>query len=152
MIKEKRLDDLKKYLLQNNLGPQIQVLKKGDGVISRTFIVMDATGSMGGSIEGTKKVANELYVLLYQTLTDNNITEKINIKFIAYRNYGSRPENLIQCSEWTQEPQKLQEFLKTVTSLDGEGNEAVEAGLYMVNKDVEQYFNDNKEDMTIEEI
>jgi len=26
---------------------------------------MDATGSMGGSIEGTKKVANELYVLLY---------------------------------------------------------------------------------------
>lgn len=103
-------------------------------VVSRTIILIDATGSMQpllGQCKTTVKTAlTRANQILYHM---EKIPFAYEIQFVAYRNYSSKRE-ILQPSPFHKDPESLSQFIETVECSGGQGNEAVEIGLLHVNR------------------
>ena len=96
---------------------------------------MDATGSMSSLLNKAKAVVNLMFHRVKNVLMDQGVDENIiEIQFVAYRNYNSSPEEILQKSSWETKPEKLSQFLDTVKPQGGMGNEAIEVALQYANK------------------
>jgi hypothetical protein len=100
---------------------------------SRTVILIDATGSMGTLLEKTKTRVKEMLQRTYQTLRDQGLCSNFEVQIVAYRNYSSRAK-ILQASTWESDPLRLEEFMNSIDNDGGQGNEAIEIGLWHVNQ------------------
>ena len=64
-------------------------------------------------------------------------TDGFQLKLAFYRNYSSPIDLLLQTSSWENKPQNLISFLRAVEVEGGQGNEAVEVGLWQANTEPE---------------
>ena len=66
---------------------------------------MDATGSMGGLIAKCKATVSDMYGRAYQIIKSKGILDDcIEMKFVVYRNYGEKVEQIMQSSGWAFKP------------------------------------------------
>ncbi|CAL6013564.1 Helicase-related_protein [Hexamita inflata] len=117
------INAVKEFVIAENKANEVQ------GGESKTLILMDATGSMGGVIDRTKNTIKTMFTNAYTVLKENNYNQSFDIMFAAYRNYASGIDFVLQSSPWDTQPDNLKRFIDTIYSRDGEGNEAIEVGL-----------------------
>ena len=58
------------------------------------------------------------------------------LQFAAYRNYSSGPTFLLQHSGWEVNADNLRQFIESIHSDGGQGNEAIEVGFQHVNEEL----------------
>jgi hypothetical protein len=127
----KKLDLVKKYLLEQNKGAPIV-----DTKLSKTLVVMDATGSMSGLLTNAKNTVSTMFERAVLILKENGLPEDcFQIQFCVYRNYNSPSEELLQASSWEMKPENLKKFMETISVSGGWGDEAVEIGLWHANQE-----------------
>jgi hypothetical protein len=133
----------KLLLVSNQVNKEILVLKEflenrnafvGIESSMRTICLLDATGSMGGCIKNAKQSISKMFERAYDILQSEGISSSFEMQFAAYRNYNAPPESLLQYSPWSSRPRELQQFLTSVKSQYGLGNEAIEIALWHVNQ------------------
>ena len=95
---------------------------------------MDATGSMINLLNSAKSMVGDMFERVKFLLKNNKIDEEsVRIQFVAYRNYSSGPQDILQKSSWESKPEKLKEFLESVKASGGQGKEAIEVALQYAN-------------------
>lgn len=102
---------------------------------SRTLILMDRTGSMYSLLEAAKA---KIAILV------EDISERLKVKGIAvdlfevqlavYGNYSCYKKYLFEKSDFTSKPGTLRTFMNDIATNGGQGNEAVECGLFHANE------------------
>ena len=103
---------------------------------SRTVLLMDATGSMSNLIGKVKETIASTFSLLKGIFGENDIDKNcFEAQLCAYRNYSSGPSQILQASPWSTEPATLEAFMSGIQSSGGQGNEAIEIGLWHVNNE-----------------
>ena len=118
------IQGVKNFLLDNNQGP-IEVYS------SRTVLLMDATGSMSACLSAAKDTVCTMFERAAIILKEQGIPENaFQMQFVVYRNYSSGPQLILQCSSWQSDPKQLRAFMATVGPSGGQGNEAIEIGLW----------------------
>jgi hypothetical protein len=121
------LEGIKLFLIQENRGPTISVGSKG---FSRTLILMDGTGSMGGLIAAAVSVICDVFERAKVILTDKDIPpESYQVQCAVYRDYDCKAAGILESSNWDSKPETLRQFLKPIKAYGGgDGPEAVEIG------------------------
>ena len=95
---------------------------------------MDATGSMSGLIGKVKETIAATFRGLKDVFEKNEIDRNcFEAQLCAYRNYSSGPSKILEASPWSTEPTTLKTFMSGIQSSGGQGNEAIEIGLWHVN-------------------
>lgn len=115
----------------------------------RMVVLMDATGSMGALIDKAKNAVETMVQRIYAVVEDmaeEGCMHGMQLQFIAYRNWNSSLENLLQASSWACRAEELKLFMSTVKAKDGYSNEAVEVGLFAVNAEHDRLIALNPED------
>ena len=112
---------------------------------SRTILLMDATGSMSGLINGVKQTISEVFRRLKETFTHNRLDSTcFEAQLCAYRNYEDGPDSMLQVSPWSTESDRLETFMQGISASGGAMtsgltyNEAIEIGLCHVNKEADE--------------
>ena len=102
---------------------------------ARILVLMDATGSMGNAMRAAKDTIGVMFDRATAVLADfgGGGSDLFEMQFAVYRNYSSGAEHLLEASEWRSNPQDLKDFLGRVRESGGQGNEAVEIGLWHAN-------------------
>ncbi|KAL4480352.1 hypothetical protein ABPG74_020868 [Tetrahymena malaccensis] len=131
-LKDCNLQEVKKYLLQLNLGPKEKTFK--------TLIAMDITGSMGSLITQTKNTIQTTFEQTRDILKQKGYDPQCFLIMIScFRSYNSRWSDIFQTSTWENNPDKLRSFLQTINASGGTGpGESVEVGLWWANKQNEE--------------
>ena len=92
---------------------------------------MDATGSMSACLTAAKDTVCTMFERAGLILREQGICEKsFQMQFVVYRNYSSGPELILQSSSWESDPKKLRAFMARIQPSGGQGNEAIEIGLW----------------------
>ena len=108
---------------------------------ARVIVAMDGTGSMWLLLETLKGVMQQVMTLLPQILQAQGYSsEAFALMLMVYRNYNASFANLLDCSEWTRDPRRLQaDFLELKLDTDGGygGREAGEVALHEINTQAE---------------
>jgi hypothetical protein len=126
-------EEIKEFLLSRNIGANFQ------STCSKTILLMDATGSMSGAIKQTKETICTMFERARNILREKGLDENcFELKFSAYRNYSSGPQDILQPSSFETDPTKLRSFISDVHSQGGQGNEAIEVGLAFAVNEHEQ--------------
>mmetsp|Transcript_55824 Transcript_55824/g.116793 ORF Transcript_55824/g.116793 Transcript_55824/m.116793 type:complete len:2524 (-) Transcript_55824:513-8084(-) len=126
--------EVTQFLRQQN--PQAVVQQQQQHGKARILVLMDATGSMGNAMRAAKETVGEMFDRATDILVNNfsgGGSDLFEMQFAVYRNYSSGPELLLEASEWRSNPQDLKDFLGRVRESGGQGNEAVEIGLWHAN-------------------
>ena len=122
-LRANRRKDIYKYLLDQNRGAAVTRN-------SRTIVLMDATGSMGGLLQKAKNRVYEMFTRIEKILTQHKIPPKaFEMQFAVYRNYGAPADEILCFSAFTCKPDELKEFMQTIEPDYGWGDEAIEIGL-----------------------
>ena len=102
---------------------------------ARILVLMDATGSMGNAMRAAKDTISVMFDRATQVLADfgGGGSDLFEMQFAVYRNYSSGADLLLEASEWRSNPQDLKNFLGSVQASGGQGNEALEIGLWHAN-------------------
>ncbi|CAF0753965.1 unnamed protein product [Brachionus calyciflorus] len=134
-LKSKNSNFVKNYLLKLNEN------SSGDAV-SKTLILIDATGSMSGLLEKAKRTLQTMFERAFKILNEPEKKKKYNnasflIKIAVYRNYNSTSDLLLQNSSWESEADNLVKFLQTIDTDGGWGNEAIEIGFWQANQEID---------------
>ena len=131
-------------LIKNNdeIGIQTALLENNKGVeleckcTSRTLCLMDATGSMSNLLDNTKKTVSLVFKRAKEVLKEEGANpDCFELQIGFYRNYGSGPTKLFEHSDWVKKPDVLQVFMDSNGVSGGQGNEAIEVGLWYANKE-----------------
>ncbi|CAF1088093.1 unnamed protein product [Didymodactylos carnosus] len=118
------IDIAKKFLLEQNRGPNI------DSGISRTVLLMDATGSMSSLLSATKDTVCTMFERASAILREKKLPSDIfSMQFAVYRNYNSDEKKILEASAWETKGSSLRTFMNTIDSEGGWGHEAIEIGL-----------------------
>jgi len=118
------------YMINLNKGAMLTPTKK------KTIILMDATGSMSHVIEATKQTICLMYERAQGILVEKGKDkDSFEVKFVAYRNYSSGPELILQVSDWEVDSKRLRNFINPIQSSGGQGNEAIEVALCYVSQE-----------------
>ncbi|CAG9315978.1 unnamed protein product [Blepharisma stoltei] len=126
-IKDNDLENAKLFLQTLNKGTNIE------SGICKTIVLMDATGSMDLLLQNAKNTVKTMFQRVCIILSENGINpECFQLQYCAYRNYSSLLK-ILQVSPWTNKSDILESFLENVKSEGGQGNEAIEVGLWHVN-------------------
>eukprot|EP00595_Chromulina_sp_UTEXLB2642_P001002 CAMPEP_0196764476 /NCGR_PEP_ID=MMETSP1095-20130614/6238_1 /TAXON_ID=96789 ORGANISM="Chromulina nebulosa, Strain UTEXLB2642" /NCGR_SAMPLE_ID=MMETSP1095 /ASSEMBLY_ACC=CAM_ASM_000446 /LENGTH=514 /DNA_ID=CAMNT_0042120201 /DNA_START=1445 /DNA_END=2989 /DNA_ORIENTATION=+ len=104
---------------------------------TKVLVLMDATGSMSSCITNTKNAVGEMFKRARKVLETANFRSIFEIQFAVYRNYNAPIDMIIEWSEWTSDPTVLYAFIDKIQPRYGMGNEAVEIGLWHVNREME---------------
>ncbi len=125
---------VKTFLLKRN-KLDIATFGTDGSSISRTVVLMDATGSMSNLISKAKHTVKTMFERAYCVLKDAGNDSVFELQFVAYRNYNAEEESLLQVSPWELKPDNLRIFIDSISSAYGMGNEAIEIGLWHVNQE-----------------
>jgi len=108
--------------------------KKPVSVCSRTIVLMDATGSMGGLLQKAKNTVGTMFERASEILVKNKIGgNSFQLQFVVYRDYDCL-EEILQASPWTTNPEELRSFMTNVDAKGGaDREEAIEIGLWHAN-------------------
>jgi len=60
------------------------------------------------------------------------------VQFVIYRNYSSPEDKILQCSPWETRPDNLRKFMELIKVEGGQWREAIEVGLWHVNRENEK--------------
>ena len=112
--------------------------------ITRTLVLMDATGSMSAVLTKAKNTVKTMFTEALQVLEKNNITSAFEMQFAVYRNYNAPDPELLQYSGWEHDPTNLFQFMDTVQANYGLGNEAVEVGFWHANNELAAFKRDER--------
>ncbi|CAF1204521.1 unnamed protein product [Adineta steineri] len=124
-IVKRDMNSIKKFLLEENLGRNMY------SNISRTVLLMDATGSMSNLLSATKDTVCTMFERASDILKEKNLPSDIfSMQFIVYRNYNSREDKILEVSPWETRGSQLRAFMDTIRSEGGWGEEAIEIGLW----------------------
>eukprot|EP00052_Salpingoeca_macrocollata_P025734 m.234579 g.234579 ORF g.234579 m.234579 type:complete len:2885 (+) comp22475_c0_seq2:54-8708(+) len=119
------LDAVDKFLLEQNHTVLVE------SVCCRTYVLMDATGSMAHLIQKSKTAVERMFSRLKEILVEKKLNpDVLEIKFVCYRNYNSSAAEILEESPWEADPANLRHFLEGIDVKGGWGNEAVEVGLW----------------------
>ena len=119
------IEGVKKFLLGYNKGSAIVDYS------SRTVLLMDATGSMSACLSAAKDTICTMFERAAIILKEQGIPENaFQMQVVVYRNYSSGERLILQCSPWQSDPKILRAFMVTVGPSGGQGNEAIEIGLW----------------------
>ena len=126
------IDEVKKYLLERNRGAM-------SNSQSRTICLMDATGSMANLLNKAKLTVSDMFDRASQVLEVSGLNPQVfEMQFAVYRNYSNDADTLLQASTWESKSAPLRVFMNTIGPDGGWGNEAIEMGLWHVNREMEQ--------------
>ncbi|CAF5016018.1 unnamed protein product, partial [Rotaria sp. Silwood1] len=124
------IDYVRKFLVEKNKGANIVCNQ------SRTICLMDATGSMTHLLNNCKNTVGAMFERTIEILRDDNIIEdSFQIQFVVYRNYNSTEDKILQYSPWETRADNLRTFMNTINVEGGDGNEAIEIGLWHANNE-----------------
>jgi len=101
----------------------------------RTLIFLDATNSMGRTLDLCKQRIAQVFSRTSQVLEKENVNAGFEISIAAFRNYNSDLELLLEPSPWEANPDVLQTFLGRIHCDGGCGNEAIEVALWHANNE-----------------
>ncbi|KAL4496497.1 hypothetical protein ABPG72_014727 [Tetrahymena utriculariae] len=129
LLKNSKQAEVKKYLLQLNLGSK-------ESQISKTLIALDATGSMSGLITQAKNTIQTTFEQARDILQEKGYDPQCFLVMISFfRSYSSKWDGIFQTTAWENNADKLRSFLQTVEATGGtDPGEAVEVGLWWANK------------------
>ncbi|KAL4496498.1 hypothetical protein ABPG72_014728 [Tetrahymena utriculariae] len=129
LLKNSKQAEVKKYLLQLNLGSK-------ESQISKTLIALDATGSMSGLITQAKNTIQTTFEQARDILQEKGYDPQCFLVMISFfRSYSSKWDGIFQTTAWENNADKLRSFLQTVVATGGtDPGEAVEVGLWWANK------------------
>lgn len=124
---------IKSYLVEENKG---RILFDSN---TKTLILIDATGSMSHLLKNLKETLETVFLRAFAVLKTENLNDltSFQIKIVAYRNYNSPPDLLLQQSTWESKAENLIKFLGSVDPLYGWGNEAIEVALWQANEEAD---------------
>lgn len=115
------------YLVKNNKASNAM---KG-GVLSRTVVAIDATGSMSGTLDACKRTVMLMFEEAYNVLKTKQCGGAFELQICFYRNYSSKDDIFVE-STWESEPTNIADFVEKTRVSGGQGNEAVEVALQYV--------------------
>ncbi|CAF1144264.1 unnamed protein product [Adineta ricciae] len=113
------------FLLEQNRGPNIYAN------VSRTVLLIDATGSMSNLLSATKDTVCTMFERASEILKEKKLPSDIfSMQFVVYRNYNSQAEKILEVSPWETKGSGLRAFMNTIGPEGGWGAEAIEIGLW----------------------
>ncbi|ETO12035.1 hypothetical protein RFI_25340 [Reticulomyxa filosa] len=119
----------RKCYVRETIGAEIRQL-------SRTVVLMDATGSMSHLLQKVKTTVGTMFSRIAQILEDKGASSNgFEMQFVVYRNYNAPEDMILQVSPWEVKPDNLRNFMEMIESDYGMGNEAIEVGLAYVNRE-----------------
>lgn len=119
------------YLLELNRGVEMET-----EVVSRTICLMDATGSMGSLLDCGKKTITMVFKRAKEVLAEEGANpDCFELQIAFYRNYSSGKDKLLEASNWVKKPDDLETFMNKNDTSGGQGNEAIEIGLFHANRE-----------------
>eukprot|EP01035_Chromulina_nebulosa_P020866 gene20866-27044_t len=125
-----------KKLIQERNKVRIEFTAK----VVRTIFLIDGTMSMSNFFDkcksNIKEIIRRVYNLLSSLSPKPNVV--VEIQFVVYRNYNSPSNLLLQASNWSSDPQTLFEFIDHSKVSGGYYNEAIEVGLWHVNRELDR--------------
>jgi len=98
---------------------------------------MDATRSMTHLLEKCKYTVGEMFTRAKKILEDAKLNISFEMQLVVYRNYSSGKDLILQCSGWESKPPALRAFMDSISPSGGQGNEAIEIGLWHANQEFE---------------
>ncbi|MBX9585798.1 MAG: hypothetical protein K2X50_00940 [Gammaproteobacteria bacterium] len=123
-LQNKDMKFLAQYLGEANKGSD-------NNKRSRTVCLMDATGSMSHLLQKAKNTVGIMFERAAEILKDNGFApDAFELQFSVYRNYSSGNDLLLQTSTWETKPSNLRAFMDRIQPEGGQGNEAIEIGLW----------------------
>lgn len=125
-------EHVRSFVLQNNKASNAIRVGGGGGLLSRTVVAVDATGSMSATIEACKRTIMDMFREVNGTLKEVRYGGTFELMICFYRNYSSRAELLVH-SPWESDPNNLAAFMGDVRAGGGQGNEAVEVAFQYIN-------------------
>jgi hypothetical protein len=126
-IENKEIDKIVNYLWKNNIGAKIP------DKLSRTLVLLDATGSMCQTLESCKTAVEKMIFRTVEVLKEHAVNLTVEMQFTVYRNYNCKENTLFEFSPWEVKADNLKQFLKKATCEGGMGAEAIEIGLLHAN-------------------
>ncbi|CAF3604842.1 unnamed protein product [Rotaria sp. Silwood1] len=122
---EGNIQAVKQFLIEQNRAANIIT------GISRTVLLMDATGSMSNLLTAAKETVCTMFERASAVLTEKNVpSDAFQMQFVIYRNYSSRENRVLQVSPWETKGNNLRTFMNTISPEGGMGTEAIEIGLW----------------------
>ncbi|CAM4841770.1 unnamed protein product [Rotaria magnacalcarata] len=117
---------VKSFLTEQNRGPELVV------DISRTILLMDATGSMSSLLSATKDTVCTMFERASAILNEKRLANvAIQMQFVVYRDYDCKANGILQSSSWEKNPTKLRSFMSNISAYGGgDYEEAIEIGLW----------------------
>lgn len=100
---------------------------------SKTLVLIDATGSMSGTIDGVKACVTDVMTNFDKALNENGLDKgSVSVQLAVYRNYLDGVDKLFSHSKWSSDPSDLLGWISGIHADGGcnsDGHEAVEVGL-----------------------
>ncbi|CAG9315953.1 unnamed protein product [Blepharisma stoltei] len=128
-LQNNNIQGAKVFLHELNKGLSIDI---GN---SKTVVLMDATGSMSHLLQNAKNTVKVMFSRVCAVLSKKGVSsECFQLQYCVYRNYSSNEDKILQVSPWTNKPDILERFMENVRPEGGQGNEAIEVGLWHINK------------------
>ncbi|CAF0901525.1 unnamed protein product [Adineta ricciae] len=120
------IKSIKTFLTEHNKGANIA------RELSRTVVLMDATGSMSGLLSAAKETVCTMFERASTILKEKDLpTDVFQMQFVVYRDYDCREDGILQSSSWETKPQNLRNFMAGITAKGGgDFEEAIEIGLW----------------------
>ncbi|CAF4601763.1 unnamed protein product, partial [Rotaria sp. Silwood2] len=127
-----KIEFVKKFLIERNQGADLE------SVISRTLLLMDATGSMSSLLSAAKETVYTMFKRASEILEKEGFpTDAFQLQFAVYRNYNCKVNKILEVSSWETKASNLRAFMNTIGPEGGMGEEAIEIGLWYAAKESE---------------
>ena len=105
-------------------------------ILSRTIVLMDATGSMSHLLQKAKTTVAMMFSRAKEILKEKGLNpDCFEIQFAVYRNYSSGKDLILVSSPWESNPNNLKAFMDNTRVEGGMGAEAIEIGLWHANQE-----------------
>ncbi|CAF1187714.1 unnamed protein product [Rotaria sp. Silwood1] len=117
---------VKSFLTEQNRGADIPL------GVSRTILLMDATGSMSNLLSAAKDTVCTMFKRASDILNDEKLSsDAFQMQFVVYRDYDCKADGVLQSSSWETNPTKLRSFMTNIRAYGGgDYEEAIEIGLW----------------------
>ncbi|CAF0947135.1 unnamed protein product [Adineta steineri] len=108
--------------------------------ISRTILLMDATGSMSSLLTAAKETVCTMFERATEVLSkQKTLSSSFQMQMTVYRDYDGMKEGLLQSSSWESKPTNLRSFMTKIVATGGDDyEEAIEIGLWHAFQQSEQ--------------
>ena len=106
-----------------------------EGTLSRTICLIDATGSMTHLLDQVKMTVHSMFERARTILEAAGYPEAFEMQLAFYRNYSSGAD-VLEHSTWERQPENLRAYMNRIRVNGGQGREAVEIGLWHVNREL----------------